>query len=276
MYAALRQENSALTNEVAALQAQQLSQHDMTVSAQRAMSARVETLAKQLQSSDIEAQAARDRLELAVHSEAMYQQIVQERNLLEARVATLEGIVRRNDADRQVVARRFESLQRALAGPAPNGGSGGDARSFQVVAAELSEIRRLLEHLALTDDSVRRGAPSVDVSGLRATPHGVVASPGQQGDGQQQGTRIQALERTVHALNAELAATERRLKESVGQCAAAEKAMGTLRGDFERDQHECDQVVAAMAAELEQLMDENSKLRQRLRALTTQHIDGTH
>ena len=91
---------------------------------------------------------------------------------------------------------------------------------------------------------------------------------------QNERTKLHAFEKTVQTLNLELASMEQKLREMEALYNDQQQRFALARKDFEADQRECDQVVAAMAAELEQLMDDNAKLRQRLRSKTQEAVEN--
>ncbi len=288
----LVEENASLRGEIAALQAQQLSHTDMTLSNQRTTTARLEQLARQLHGSENEMEMMRRRIEQAEHTERAYSSVVHERNVLEQRVGALEDLLKNKNPQQQQnqqqsPAQQLLAASQALNNSAANGGNNA------ATTAQLIELRNQVEQMAR--DANQRQA-QVDAAVQRLAASEQQNQQNQQNQQQQFGkatssssslgmspgvtsinnnnsndrTRLLAFEKTVQSLNLELASMEQKLREMEALYADQQQRFALARKEFEADQRECDQVVAAMAAELEQLMDDNAKLRQRLRSKTQQ------
>ena len=285
---ALIEENATLRGEIAALQAQQLSHTDMTLSAQRTTTSRLEQLARQLNSSENEMEMMRRRLEQAEQAERAYGSVVQERNLLEQRVGALEDLLKNPNGNpatsnniNKSQAQQLLAASQALAATSNNAAT----------SSQLIELRNQIEQMA-RDATQRQAQVDAAVQRLSSTererntadghnnshnqPLGF-ASPSSNNNSsmsQNERTKLHAFEKTVQTLNLELASMEQKLREMEALYNDQQQRFALARKDFEADQRECDQVVAAMAAELEQLMDDNAKLRQRLRSKTQEAVEN--
>lgn len=110
----LRTANAALTKEVAMLSEHRALNHGLNKEDERLVAARVETLTKQLQASEMENEQLRRKAGTSYNLEGLYNNSEKQQRLLQDRVRQLEDEARAFDEERRQVKLHFQRIENEL------------------------------------------------------------------------------------------------------------------------------------------------------------------